>query len=190
MSVVVAVRSGDRAVIAADTQYSRGNTLLPGEMSRSPSKLHAIGNAYIGIIGSSAHHNVVRSLLKRHPDVFDFTSADALFESLRTLQPILRDEYYLLAAEDDQDQEYESNQLHGLAVSPSGVFSFQSYREVSELDPFWAIGTGDEYALGALNAVYVDGKDPRQIAEAAVRAACRFDMSSGLPLQCCEVALT
>ncbi|TWT94828.1 ATP-dependent protease subunit HslV [Botrimarina colliarenosi] len=190
MSTIVAIRKKDRAVIAADTQVSEGSTLVSSEMLRSPTKIHAIGGGYMGIVGSVAHHRVIRSLATEKADYFNFESADALFETLRRIHPILRDEYYLLTSEKDSDsQPYESNHMTGLVVSPAGVFSFDTYREVSEYHSFWAVGSGGDYALGALAAIYDSSESVEAVAEAAVTAACRFDSGSGLPIELRSVRL-
>jgi ATP-dependent HslUV protease, peptidase subunit HslV len=87
------------------------------------------------------------------------------------------------------DQEYESSQMSGLIVSKAGIFSFSSYREVTEYNSFWAAGSGVEYGLGALEATYQSEQSAKLIAETAVRAACKFDTSSGLPVVSYELEL-
>ena len=60
-----------------------------------------------------------------------------------------------------------------------GVFAM---RTVHEYGRYFAFGSGSEYALGALEALYERTRSARQIAEAALAAACRFDDSSALPM--------
>ena len=43
---------------------------------------------------------VLRSLWHRHPD-FQLESTDAVFETFRAIQPILRDDYFVETSEDD-----------------------------------------------------------------------------------------
>ena len=190
MTVIVAVRKGRTAAIAADTMSSQGTLKVPGDMKAEPRKIHRVGSAYIGLTGSSAHHHVFRSIVGRYPELLDFTTADTIFESFRAIQGILKDDYYLLTDEDDAHQEYESNQLFGLICSPGGIFSFQSYREVTEFETFWASGTGTDVALGALHVAYPTRQGARAVAEAAVRAACLFDKDCGLPLESHSLRLT
>ena len=64
-----------------------------------------------------------------------------------------------------------------------GVFGVESYREVFELQRFWAIGSGRRFALGAMHAVYERAKTAREVAEAGVRAGCEFDTSSAGPVR-------
>ncbi|MCA9233317.1 MAG: hypothetical protein KDA57_21915 [Planctomycetales bacterium] len=189
MSIIVVVRKGNSAAIASDFQTTYGSMTVPGEMRRYPRKIHLINEAYLGIIGSIAHHNVMLSLASSKPDLFKFANGDEIAATLRKIYPILRDEYYLLSSEDDNDQEYESSQMSGLILSKGGIFSFSSYREVSEYEAFWAAGSGIEYGLGALEATYNSMQNAKAIAETAVRAACKFDSASGLPLESYEIEL-
>ncbi len=96
----------------------------------------------------------------------------------------------MLTTEDDNDdQPYESSQMSGLIISKGGVYSFFSHREVTQYETFWAAGSGTDYALGVLDALYNSDLDATSIAEAAVETACRFDSASGLPLESYQVEL-
>ena len=189
MTIIVAVRKGNFAAIAGDLQTSQGSTIVPGPMRLYPRKIHRVGQAYVGIVGCIAHHNVFRSLSASKPELLDFKSGDDIFETLRSIHPLLREQYYVETNEDDNDQEYESSQLSGLVISKAGIFSFMSYREVTEYDSFWAAGSGKEFALGALEATYASGESAKSIAEIAVTAACKFDSACGLPLESYELEL-
>jgi ATP-dependent HslUV protease, peptidase subunit HslV len=189
MSIIVAVRKGKSAAIASDFQTTQGNTIVPGDMRVYPKKVHKVGEAYIGIVGVMSHQNVFRSLTESKPEIFNFGSGDAIAESLRKMHSLLKAEYFLLTTEDDNDQEYESSQMHGLIVSRAGIFSFSSFREVTEYNSFWAAGSAMDYGLGALEVAYQSEQSAKLIAEIAVRAACKFDTSSGLPLESYELEL-
>lgn len=191
MSVVVVVRKGDKAVIAADTLYGFGRgAQVHHDYASGRSKLVAVPGGFAGSVGSSAHQHVLRSLVRRHSDKLDFSSVDAIFETLLVLQPILRDEYYVRMDEDDESQEYDSNQLDLLLCTAHGIFGALSYREVCAYDRFWAHGSGSLAALGALHALYDRLDDPEMIALGAVEAACRFDDACGLPVHSHTVTLT
>ena len=189
MTVIVVVQKNDMATIAADTQINEGSTILPGELISSPRKIQYIADTHIGIVGSMAHHRVFHSITKRHADKLNFTNAEQIFETLRTLQDILKNDYYTLAHEDDDDQPYASNQLTGLLCNKTGIYGFQSYREVTQFKKFWATGSGMNFALGALEASYDMLEESEDIARTAIQAACRYSRSCGLPLQVHTVTL-
>lgn len=189
MSVVVGVKKGGRVAIAADTLTSQGDLLLPGESKSSPDKIQKLAGGYIGLVGSSAHHQVLRSLGQHHAAQFDFSGEQAIFETFRGLQKRLVEEYHVRPDEDDDTQEYDSNQLFGIIISRAGLFAFQSYREVTEMETFWAAGSGAELAIGALAALYDTERGARAVAVDAVRIACRYEKSCGLPVTVRTLAL-
>jgi ATP-dependent protease HslVU (ClpYQ) peptidase subunit len=100
----------------------------------------------------------------------------------------LKTEYFIETKEKD-DQPVESSQWDCLILSPAGIYSVQSYREAVEFDKYWADGSGLRLALGAMHAVYDIHKDPKQIAEAAIRAASEFDDATALPAQIFELKM-
>ena len=64
-----------------------------------------------------------------------------------------KDEYFLNVVEGEND-DYESSQMESLIANPMGIFAVYSWREVFEHERFWALGSGTEYALGAMHAAY------------------------------------
>ena len=56
-------------------------------------------------------------------------------------------------------------------------------RTVNEYERFWAAGSGMEYALGAMHALYDARDDALAIAEAGVRAGIDFDAGSAAPIE-------
>ena len=188
MSTIVAVKKNGLVVIGADTQFYRGGQIVPAKYKKNPKKIHKFKNSYLGITGSTAHHNVIENVLNKYRSDICLNSVKEIFETFLWLHPKLKDEYFVNTSE-ETDQEYESNQLHVLIINPYGLFEMQSYREVTEFSRFWSIGSGDEYALGAMYAVYDQLEDPMRIAKMALIAACEFDKGSGQPLECHAVKL-
>jgi ATP-dependent HslUV protease subunit HslV len=188
VSTIVGVKKNGLAVIGTDTQFNRGSLIVQSKYTKNHNKIHKFKGSYLGIIGSSAHINVIESVISKYHSDICFNSVKEIFETFLWLHPKLKDEYFVNTLE-EKGQEYESNQLHILIVNPYGLFDVQSYREVTEFSRFWAIGSGDEYALGAMYTIYDQLDDPRRIAKIALSAACEFDESSGQPLLCHTVKL-
>lgn len=189
MSTVVVVKKAGRAVIAADAQVSSGNLAIGAKYLSNWNKIHQCGNAFIGIVGSSAHQNVFNSLMRNHRKLLSFNGVDDIFETCRKLHPILREKYFANSSDGSDDPPYESSQIHSLVVSPSGIFEIDTWREIFEYERFWAVGSGRNYALGAMYAVYDQLSEPEQIAEIGVSAGCEFDDGSGLPFTLYSVPL-
>ena len=55
-------------------------------------------------------------------------------------------------------------------------------RVVRQFKHFFAIGTGEEYALGAIKAVYDLIDNPEEIAKIGIEASAQFDRKTELPL--------
>ena len=182
MSTIVVVKKGGRAVIAADTLTKFGPTKVEGRYVRNRDKILHFRDTYIGIVGAATHHNVFESVIRKYPGKLSFNGAGEIFETYLQLHPIFKEEYYLCPqGEEGERQSYESNQMDSLIANPRGIFGCYAQREVLEYETFWAIGTGAEYALGAMRATYDRLETPEEIAREGVAAGCEFDENCGLP---------
>jgi ATP-dependent HslUV protease, peptidase subunit HslV len=189
MSVIVVVKKNDKAVIAADMMYSFGGTKVQSKYLRNQSKIYSFAETYIGTIGATAHENVLQHLFERHKNKISFNNKEEIFDSYLKIHPILKEQYFLNTEEGEND-EYESSQIDGLIANQNGIFGIYSWREVYEFEQFWAIGSGQDYALGAMYAVYNSINESEDIAEVAVKAACEFDDGCGLPVTIHSVKLS
>jgi ATP-dependent protease HslVU (ClpYQ) peptidase subunit len=180
MTTLVAVRKHDQIAIAADSLTTFGDIRLPSQFDRSYDKIVRFRGSYLGICGSAAHQLVFESLLGATPDA-DFSSRMAIFETLRRLHPLLKDQHFLNPKEEEEDP-YESTQITALIANANGIFGVYSMREVFEYTQFWAVGSGKDVALGAMHALYPRLKTAEAIARAAVEAGATFDKNSALPM--------
>jgi ATP-dependent protease HslVU (ClpYQ) peptidase subunit len=60
---------------------------------------------------------------------------------------------------------------------------------VFEYTKFWAIGSGREFALGAMHAQYPRLKTAAAIAKAGIEAGATFDRNTALPMTLYTVAV-
>jgi ATP-dependent protease HslVU (ClpYQ) peptidase subunit len=187
MTTIVVVRKGDTAVIAADSLTTFGTTRLAPAYDRHPEKVTAYGDSFLGVAGSAAHQLVLENLLARTAGL-DFHGKAAIYDSFRKLHPILKDEAFLNPKEEEDDP-YESSQMTVMIANPSGIFAVYSMREVFEFDRFWAIGSGRDFALGAMFSIYDKAKSVAAIAEAGVLAGAEFDTGTSAPIALHEVSL-
>jgi ATP-dependent HslUV protease subunit HslV len=189
MSTVVAVKKGGKICIAADSLTSFGDMRLRATYDADYSKILGWGDTHIGIVGSAAHQLVLGSLLKEKKLAKDFTSRLAVFETFRGFHPVLKEKYYLNPKDEDDDP-YESTRIDALIANPHGIFGVHALREVIEYTRFWAIGSGCEFALGAMFSVFDLYDDAEQIAAAGVRAGAEFNNASELPMTSVVIPLT
>jgi len=187
MTTIVVVRKGDSAVIAADSLTTFGTTRLAPQYDRHPEKVTAYGDSFIGVAGSAAHQLVLENVLERTPNL-DFHGKAAIYESFRRLHPVLKDEAFLNPKEEEDDP-YESSQMTVMVANPWGIFGVYSMREVFEFDRFWSIGSGRDFALGAMYVLYDKAPGAREVAEAGVRAGAEFDTGTSSPVVVHEVKL-
>jgi ATP-dependent protease HslVU (ClpYQ) peptidase subunit len=180
MTTLVAVRKNDEITIAADSLTTFGDTRLSAQFDRSSDKIVQFKGTYIGLCGSAAHQLVFQSMLAKQGDL-DFSDKFAIFETFRKLHPILKDQHFLNPKEEEDDP-YESTQVTALIANENGIFGVYSMREVFEYTQFWAVGSGREFALGAMLALYPKLRTASAIAKAGIEAGATFDRNSGMPM--------
>jgi ATP-dependent HslUV protease subunit HslV len=183
MTTIVVVKKDGVAVIAADSLTTFGSTRLASVHDAAPEKILKHGDTFFGISGSAAHQLVLESLLQSSEKLkgCSFNGRAQIYDSFRKLHPILKDEAFLNPKDDDDDP-YESSQLTSLLINPSGIFGVYSMREVFEFDRFWAIGSGRDFALGAMYAIYDSRKTAEEIARMGVTAGAAYDTGTALPM--------
>jgi ATP-dependent protease HslVU (ClpYQ) peptidase subunit len=182
VSTIVAVLKNNIACIAADSLTSFGDTRQAADYVTDYDKILPYGEqCYMGIVGSAAHQLVLQNLFTKHSEKIDFSDRFSIFESIRQIHPILKDEYFL-NSKDDNDDSYESSRVDALIVNRSGIFGLYSLREVDQYSRFWAVGSGAEFALGAMKVAYELFDDAQAVARAGIEAGACFDSSSALPM--------
>jgi ATP-dependent protease HslVU (ClpYQ) peptidase subunit len=187
MTTIVVVRKAGVAAIAADSLTTFGPTRLAPSYDRDPHKVIAYRESFIGVAGSAAHQLVLESLLARHP-ALDLNGKEAIYEAFRRLHPLLKDEAYLNPKEEEDDP-YESSQMTVMIANPSGIYAVYSMREVFEFDRYWAIGSGRDFAIGAMWATYPQAEGAEAVARIGVEAGAEFDTGSSLPMSLHTVKL-
>jgi len=180
MTTIVAVKKNGMAAIAADSLTTFGDTRLGRQYKGEHDKILEIGGSFIGLCGSSAHHLVLSALLPKLEDI-KLGSRMEVYETFRRLHPVLKEQGYLNPKEDEDDP-YESSQITALIVNSSGIYGVYSYREVFDYDRFWGIGSGRNFALGAMFAAYDRCKTAAEVAKIGVEAGAEFDTATQGPI--------
>ena len=179
-TICIAKKSGSVA-IAADSLTTFGDTRLSSGYKRVHDKILRVRGSYIGVAGSSAHHVVLENVLAETRNL-KFGSRAEVFETFRLVHPILKERCFLNPKEDDGDP-YESSQFTAVIANATGIYGVYSYREVFDYERFWAIGSGRNYALGAMQAVWPRARSAEEVVRAGVRAGIEFDKNSAAPLE-------
>ena len=110
-------------------------------------------------------------------------SSGEIFRWLLSNQASLKSKYFMKTDNgNDKRQPTESQWLYGLLVNVNGIFVITAYREVSQFSKFWAIGSGDRFALGALEVLYDLDLSASEIARKAAIVATKFHPECAEPV--------
>lgn len=179
MTTITVAKKGGQVAIAADRLTTFGDTRMSSRYEANP-KIFKVQDTWVGIAGSSAHHNVVENAFRKVENP-KFGNKTEIFETMVRLHPMLKEHFFLNPKEEDDDP-YESSQYVMLMANAGGIYGVYSYREVFDFDRFWAIGSGRTFALGAMYARWDHAKGGREIAQVGAEAGCEFDKNSAGPI--------
>ena len=167
MSTVTVVKKNGHVAIAADTLSSFGSRKLSAVHNKRASKIVRLGGSFVGLTGAAANVRVLEHAF-RDAEAPALDSAADIFDVFLKLHERLKYQYAMNVR---VAQPYESTEMTLLIANQHGIFGIYSMREVVEHQRFWAAGSGGDYALGAMHALYEVAADAVSIAEAGVRAA-------------------
>lgn len=188
MSTIAVVQKNSSICIVSESLTTFGSTKLDGSFKFGDSKILQWGNSLIGIVGDVAMKMIFLDLIETREEP-DFSSRMAVFRFFTALHKELKEEYYINPNEEEDDP-VESSQYEIVIANKHGIFGVHSLREVYHFNKYWAYGSGRDFALGAMHALYEqDEMTARQIAIAGVSAGMTFDDGSGGKLQVHTVEL-
>ncbi len=188
MSTIVVAQKNGYACIGADTLSSLGPLRQKSHHVVNHKKITCIDGTYIGLTGTSASLVVLESYFSDPQHPRDFSSTASIFETFRLAHHKLKTDYFM-AAYHDKGEEYETTQFYGLAANQHGIFALYSYRSAQQFHHYWAAGSGRDYALGAMQAVYDLHDKVEDIVKAGLSAAAEFDSGSSAPFHIHKVRL-
>ena len=189
MTSIAVVKKDGYVAIAADTLTKWGYAKESAEYVANSEKIFKVGNSYVGLTGSVASQIALEIIFKRMGAKTKLNNVDDIFMTWNKIHLTLKDEFFLNAQE-SESRAYETSRMAVMIANPSGIFGIGEYRSVQEFTKFYAYGSGNEYAQGAMYAIYDDaGKSAEEIARFGVRAAAEFDEDTGLPISSYQLKL-
>lgn len=181
MSTIVAVSKDGESVIGADTLTKYGEQKESSSYIRDYSKVIEVGESLIAFVGHASFGLVLKSYLSKLEAPPALSSKMEIFEMARAFHPVLKKEYHLVANDEDT---FEGAEVDCLVLSDSGIYGIYSMQNVHQFSKFYAFGSGSQYALGAMAALYSESDfNARQIASKALEAAAEFDDASAAPFE-------
>jgi ATP-dependent protease HslVU (ClpYQ) peptidase subunit len=189
MTTIVVVRKDRSIAIAADTMTKWGSGKETAEYVVNHGKLLQVGDTWLGLTGSATFKTILRDYFSRPKARARFDTPLEIFRTWQALHAALKADYQLLATGHD-DEPLESTRFDALIANRHGIFGVVAHRTVQEFSRYYAFGSGSNYAMGALHALYGDrGIDAESLARRAVETAAEFDDATGLPVDAQHIRL-
>jgi len=182
MSIAVAVKKGKTIVLAADSQTTFGSTRVPAG-NHKIAKIRRVGPAFLATTGWGLYENILDDYLgaKKAPSLADRKSAFAFFlglwKELHQKYPFVNDQC------DDKNSPFGDLDATFLIANRGGILHVASDLSITEFDKYHAIGSGTDFSLGVLYALYDQVSDPEKLARKSVEAAMAFNVYCGGQIQ-------
>jgi ATP-dependent protease HslVU (ClpYQ) peptidase subunit len=189
MTTIVAVKKNGYAAIAADTLTMWGSMKESADYVVNHEKILKFGTNYMAFTGSPSFMLVVSHWLGKAKNKAKFDNIENIFDSWLSFHNQLKENYFL-RPEDHEDDSFETSRMNVLIANPKGIFSVGVLRDVTEYTKFTAFGSGCDFAIGAMRAVYDDDtKSAEDVAKIGIEVAAEFDDGTGLPMSCRAIRL-
>jgi len=179
MSIVVAVRKDDVTAIAADTLTIFGDQQRTPTSNARSRKVMRLGSAVIGATGWGVYDDILAHYLRDRPAP-ELTSSRSIFAFFLDLWKALHDNYpFVNDQSTGKDSPFGDLDSTFLVGHDAGIHKVAGDLGVTAFMQYHAIGSGSEYALGAMQTLYDEPLSAEHIARRAVAAACEFDVYCG-----------
>ena len=182
MSVVVAVKEGNKIYMGADSQVTKGGTrtTLKNPNNYKVWKVDGVDKCLMGHVGNLRDGNVVRLMRSVIDDYDEFYKRVDYRFVVKYLVPeivkTLREACYLKASPEYVDF-LDSSFLFAYRDK---LYSINCDLSVIEIDDYVAIGSGADQALGSL--LSTEGQDPKERIVKAIKASAAADIYVDYPI--------
>ena len=181
MSVVVAIKSGDKVYVGADSQVTRGGTriTLKNPNNYKIWKVNDDNNCIMGHVGYVRDANVVRLITDFYDDYDEYLDRINYRYMVRYVVPKIISELQS-AGYLKEDKYVESLNSSFIFAYKDRLFSIGSDCTVIEVDDYVAIGSGSNEAIGSL--LSTEGLDPQERIIRAIKASVASDIYVDYPI--------
>jgi len=183
LSIIVAVTKRKRTVVAADTLFLTGGQKDYSETLVGRSKVRPIGDSLLGVTGWSIYQNIIDHYITRQRNV-TLKDERAVFNFFLKFWKSLRQQYpFIKEQREGSDSPFTDLDSSFLVANRHGIFDVHGNMTVWRHKEYCAIGSGSQYAYGALHALYNRIDSPEEIAVLATESAVRFDDGCDGPIE-------
>lgn len=187
MSIVVAVKKNDKTVVCSDSQVNFGSMSVDSSNYKA-CKIWRWGDNIICRTGWEKYQLLLRNFLLSHDKqlLSDETVVADLFQQF---WKHCKSEHGLVS---DQAGNHNTPWLNAdsdfMIVNRNGIFQVSSDLSVARYEHFHATGSGRDWALGAISALYPKKNESAlQIAKQAVKIGCTYNVFCGGPVKTIQV---
>jgi ATP-dependent protease HslVU (ClpYQ) peptidase subunit len=181
MTTIAAAKKGKKLCIGCDSLTLFGNRKEKlDQLSQKKDKIIKYKSTYLGCSGAAVWTEVLDHYFKNSTLEYGFDTVETIYMEMSRLHKALKKDYFLTPRQGDDDI-FSSSEHLLLFINHHGIFEVDWMRNVRQYAHFAAIGTGDEYALGAMKAVYENENDPQTIVRKGLEAAAKFDQKTEMP---------
>ena len=189
MTTIVVVKKNGYAAIAADTLTTFGHTKETANYVVNHEKIFKYRESYLAVTGAGGFQQALEDFLQSVEEEIPFAKVNDIFRAGLLFHQELKENYFLRPDDADADS-FETSRADILIANPFGIFALTEYRYVQEFSKFYAYGSGNEYAIGAMRVTYDDvDKSAEDIAQIGIEVAAEFDDGTGLPMNCYTIKL-
>jgi ATP-dependent protease HslVU (ClpYQ) peptidase subunit len=188
MSIALAIEKNGELILAADTLTSFGHTKVPPVL-HAAEKIRRVGANFLATTGWGLYENILDDVIARRKNI-RFGSREQIFDFFLRLWNDLHKKYSFV---NDQIDEKEAGPFGNLdstfiIAGRAGIFYVGPDMSVTKVKHYFAIGSGAQFALGALHGLFDSKLDAEAIARRAVESAIAFDTYCGGEVQIHRVA--
>jgi len=188
MSIALAIEKNGELLVAADTLTSFGHTKVPPALHAAV-KVRRVGASLLATTGWGVYENILDDVLARRKNV-RLGSRGQIFEFFLRLWSDLHKKYSFVNDQIDEKEAGPFGNLDStfLVANSAGIFYVGPDMSVTQVERYFAIGSGAQFALGALHALHGTRLGAEALARRAVEAAIAFDTYCGGETQLYRVA--
>jgi ATP-dependent protease HslVU (ClpYQ) peptidase subunit len=190
MTVAVTVLKKKRLVIGADTQMNFGDNRMPSN-NHNASKIFTINGTYVAGSGWGLYDNIIQDLLsdKKNKD-HKLNDERSIFKFFNNLYFTAKEKYsYVNNQCNSTNSPFADLDARFLIANRNGIFYVSANMSVHKFERYYAIGSGCDYALGAIHALYDSDFSAKVICQKAISAAIDMDVRCGGQPDLYEISL-
>lgn len=175
MTTFCAATCNGKIIFGSDQLMSADGQKI--QRHKDSKKFIHVNEVVFAIPGSPLFTHAFKRFLLSCPDVNASTEGD-IYDFLCKFHDVLKDENYFYSGSEDE-YGFEKSGFEMLIVSKFGIFSTHEHREVVQHSDFFALGSGQDYALGAMKALWPLENNLVELVKSSIDIASHFDIYTG-----------